>query len=213
MKHLIKLALFCLAAVAAYLVYGFTALVAPWYVALGAAGSLVGTYIGLAFADVPAAQRPRAIMVARGAMVVEAVYGFLFMLSVQSPEVFHTPLSLYLSVPLSILHGAAFSVLAYFVSLFVVHEARGVPDAAPIEPRDQAIVDALGAVVEVSRAVLARLDEPRSIAAPEPIQAVPLLEQDVDQTIQVGGKAVSLRKLAEISGKPLTSLRREIEKL
>lgn len=210
MKHLIKLALFCLAAVAAYLVYGFTSLVAPWYVALGAAGSLVGTYIGIAFADVPPPQRPRAILVARGAMAVEAVYGFLFMLSVQSPEVFRAPLSLYLSVPLSILHGAAFSVLAYFVSLFVVHEAHGGATYEPPAPQDTAIADALGAVVDVSRAVLARLDEPRAIAAPEPRQLAPVSE---DETIELNGKAVSLRQLADLTGVPLTTLRRKVDKL
>lgn len=212
-RHLIKIALVCLASVAAYLVYGFTALVAPWYVALGAAGSLVGTYIGLAFADVPSAQRARAIMVARGAMVVEAVYGFLFVLSVQSPEVFRAPLSLYLSVPLSILHGAAFSVLAYFVSLFVVHEAHGAIEDAPADPQRVAIVDALGAVVDVSRAILDRLDQPRAIAAPELRPDVPLLAQDEDATIDINGKALSLRQLADMTGMPLTTLRRKVEKL
>lgn len=136
MKHLIKVALVCLASVAAYLVYGFTSQVAPWYVATGAAGSLVGTYIGLAFAEVPIPQRPRAIQVARGAMVVEAIYGFLFVLSVQSPEVFHAPLSLWISVPLAGLHGAAFSILAYFVSLFVVHERADPAQSDPAMERE-----------------------------------------------------------------------------
>lgn len=124
MKHLIKIALTALAAVASFYVYGFTALVAPWYVALGAAGSLVGTYIGLAFADIPIEQRGKAMYVAWAAMITEALYGVLYVLSVQSPEVFHAPLSLWLSVPLAVLHGAAFSVMAFFVSLFVVHERR-----------------------------------------------------------------------------------------
>jgi hypothetical protein len=126
MKHLIKVALVFLAAVAASYVYGFTSLVAPWYVALGAAGSLVGTYVGLAFADIPHEQRGKAMAVAWAAMVVEALYGVLYVLSVQSPEVFRAPLPLWLSVPLAILHGAAFSVMAFFVSMFVVHERRMV---------------------------------------------------------------------------------------
>lgn len=209
MKHLIKMALFFLAGVAAYLVYGFTSLVAPWYVALGAAGSLVGTYVGLAFADVPPAQRPRAIMVARGAMVVEAVYGFLFILSLQSPDVFHAPLDLWLSVPLAALHGSAFSVLAYFVSLFVVHEAHGGAQAAPVAPQEVAIVEALGAVVEVSRAVLARLDEPRAIPAPEPRQLAPADDADV---VQIGAQSYSVRQLAAQLGMPESTMRRKLAK-
>jgi len=139
MKHLIKIALIFLAAVAASYVYGFTALIAPWYVALGAAGSLVGTYIGLAFADIPLEQRPKAMAVAWAAMVIEALYGVLYVLSIQSPEVFHAPLSLWLSVPLAILHGAAFSVMAFFVSLFVVHERHTVahPTVSVVSPVPQ----------------------------------------------------------------------------
>lgn len=208
MKHLIKLALVCLAAVAASLVYGFTALVAPWYIALGAAGSLVGTYIGLAFADVPAEQRDRAIYVARGAMVVEALYGFLYVLSLQSPEVFQTPLSLWLSVPLAALHGAAFSILAYFVSLFVVHERGGVAHPDPAAERDRAIV-------EVLERVLDRFGSHDAPAAPLPAPDVPRLIQadPEEETIEVGGKVVSLRKLADATGVPLTSLRRKVNEL
>lgn len=124
MRHLIKVALTLLACVASFYVYGFTALVAPWYVALGAASSLVGTYIGLAFADIPPEQRNKAMGVATAAMIIEALYGVLYVLSVQSPEVFRAPLSLWLSVPLAFLHGAAFSVMAFCVSVFVVHEQR-----------------------------------------------------------------------------------------
>ena len=78
MHHLIKVALVALATVAAYFVYGFTAAVAPWPVAVASAGSLVGTYLGLAFADIPARQRERASRVALGAMLIEACYGTLY---------------------------------------------------------------------------------------------------------------------------------------
>lgn len=133
MRHLIKVALTLLACVASFYVYGFTALVAPWYVALGAASSLVGTYIGLAFADIPPEQRGKAMGVATAAMIIEALYGVLYVLSVQSPEVFRAPLSLWLSVPLAFLHGAAFSVMAFCVSVFVVHEMRGTIDHPTVQ--------------------------------------------------------------------------------
>ncbi|MEI6181466.1 MAG: hypothetical protein WCP31_11975 [Chloroflexales bacterium] len=75
MHHVIKVALVLLASVAAFLVYGFTALIAPWPVAVFAAGSLVSTYIGLAFADISAGQQRNAVRVAVAAMVIEALYG------------------------------------------------------------------------------------------------------------------------------------------
>jgi hypothetical protein len=132
MKHLIKVALIALATVAAYFVYGFTSQVAPWPVAVAAAGSLVGTYIGLAFAAIPERQRGRAGLVAKGAMLIEAAYGSLYVLALQYPAFFAAP-PWFVAVPIAVLHGAAFSVLAYFVSLFVVHEAAQEP-AQPAQP-------------------------------------------------------------------------------
>lgn len=178
MRHLIKIALFLLAAIAAYYVYGFTSLVASQFFAVGAAGSLVGTYVGLAFADIPADQQQHARRVAIGAMAIEALYGVLYVLSVQSPEVFAPPLSLWLSVPLAVLHGAAFSILAYFVSLFVVHE-RSERLPTPAERRDEAIVLTLHRIVE-------RLQPPTAPSEPEQ----PLLA-DTQAT-----KAEMIRRLA-----------------
>lgn len=149
-QHLIKLALVALAAVAAYYVFAFSVQVMPWPVAMFAAASLVSTYIGLAFADVSHDQRQRAIRIAAAAMIVEAAYGLLYVLSLQSPEWFAPPLPWYLSLVLAALHGGAFSVLAFCVSLIVVHhdtQAHAVDalrqqlDAATTE-RDAAILDA-----------------------------------------------------------------------
>lgn len=200
MKHLIKLALVLLAGTAAYFVYEFVSQVAAFGVALFASGSLVGTYIGLAFADIPVAQRPRAVWVARIAMGIEAAYGFLYVFSLQSPEVFQRPLSLWLSVPLAALHGASFSVLAYFVSLFVVHEQNsvaqgGTPTAA--EQRDRAIIGALEAVV-------ARID------APSVPLAAPQLTDSGAERLTVDGEEISLRELSRRIGTPLTTLRRKL---
>ena len=125
MKHIIKFALILLAGVAATFVFGFVSLVAHWAVALIAAGSLVGTYIGLAFADIPDHQRGRAQHVAVGAMLIEAVYGTLYVMHIQDAALFAAPMPLVLNVPLAILHGAAFSVLAFCVSMFVVNEGAG----------------------------------------------------------------------------------------
>ena len=137
MHHLIKVALVALATVAAYFVYGFTAAVAPWPVAVASAGSLVGTYLGLAFADIPARQRDRASRVALGAMLIEACYGTLYVLNLQVPAWFVAP-PWFVAVPLAVLHGASFSVLAYFVSIFLVHEST--EDAEPVEVRVASIL-------------------------------------------------------------------------
>lgn len=123
MRHLIKIALVLLAGVAAWLVFGFGSAVLPLPVAALSAGSLVATYIGLAFADIPQSQQARAIKVAWAAMVVEALYGTLYVLSLQYPAFFAQP-PVWAAVPLAMLHGASFSVLAFFVSLFVFHGQR-----------------------------------------------------------------------------------------
>ena len=173
MRHLIKLALMLLAAVAATFVYGFVALVAHWGVALLAAGSLVGTYIGLAWAEIPQAQQRRAQHVAIGAMLVEAAYGTLYVMHVQDPALFVPPLPLAINAPLALLHGAAFSVLAYFVSVFVVHErsTAQTPTSVPIVQID---MQPLVQILEDLRADVQALPAPsvqlaRVDVLPEPV--------------------------------------------
>lgn len=142
MRHLIKVALVLLASVAAFLVYGFTAATAPVAVAALAAGSLVSTYIGLAFADVPAGQQRNARRVAVAAMVIEALYGTLYVLGLQYPAFFAAP-PVWAAIPLAMLHGASFSVLAYFVSLFVLHAQGDGPVTTPEERVAVALAEAL----------------------------------------------------------------------
>lgn len=200
MKHLIKLALVLLAGTAAYFVFEFVSQVAAFGVALFASGSLVGTYIGLAFAEIPQVQRPRAVWVARIAMGIEAAYGFLYVLSLQSPEVFQRPLNVWLSVPLAALHGASFSVLAYFVSLFVVHEQAGVAHRGTLtvaDERDRAIIGTLETIV-------ARIESP-----PAPL-LVPRLTEDSAERLTIDGEEISLRELSRRLGTPLTTLRRKL---
>lgn len=163
MKHLIKFSMFALAIVSTYFVGKFTAQVAPPLVAIGAAVSLVATYVGLAFADIPQEQRAKALWVARCAMGIEAIYGTLYVLSEQTPGIFAAPLNLWVSVPLAALHGSVFSILLYFVSLFIVHE-RG-QDAPVLTPEQQFMretVTTLREIVQTQRLL--------------PVQAAPVAE-------------------------------------
>lgn len=160
MKHLIKLALVLLASVASYYVYEFTAMVADRWIALGAASSLVGTYVGLAFAEIPGEQRNRAQLVAWAAMLIEALYGTLWVLHRQSPELFVPPLPIGLSVALAVLHGASFSVLAFFVSLFVFHAQA--KQAGPVVRTDTE------AMLGICRDMLAEIRMERAAAHPFP---------------------------------------------
>lgn len=175
MKHLIKLALIALATVAAYFVFGFTSSVAPLPVAVAAAGSLVGTYIGLAFATIPDRQRARAGRVALGAMLIEAAYGSLYVLALQYPDFFANP-PWFVAVPVAILHGAAFSVLAYFVSLFVVNEAESAQ-----EPAHAAHGDALDAV----RLLVQELRSVPALPAPQETFARPMVVVAPPQVVPV----------------------------
>jgi len=145
MRHTIKLALVMLAGVAAFLVYGFTSQVAPQAIAMLSAGSLVLTYIGLAFAEIPQRQQHNARRVAWAAMIVEALYGTLYVLSHYYPGFFAAP-PWFAAIPLSALHGASFSTLAFFVSLFIFHERQRVqPAHAPADAGDvvRLLVDVL----------------------------------------------------------------------
>lgn len=123
MNNLIKLAMVLLATVAVYFVYSFTVMVAPNWVAWVAAGSLVSTYVGIAYADIPREQRKRAMYIGVAAMAIEATYGVLYMLSVQRPELFADP-NITGDIVLAVLHGAPFTLLLFFVMLFVVHQQQ-----------------------------------------------------------------------------------------
>ena len=166
MKHLIKIALLLLASVAAYLVYGFTSSVAPQAVAALATGSLVSTYIGLAFAEIPDTQQHNAVRVATAAMIIEALYGMLFVLGQQYPAFFAAP-PLWAGVPLAALHGASFSVLAFLVSLFVFHAQRS-PAQEPAQPAHGDALDAVRLLVQELRSVPALPAPQEQFARPEP---------------------------------------------
>lgn len=185
MRHLIKIALFLLAGVAAFFVYGFTSQVAPVLVAVLAAGSLVGTYIGLAFAEIPGGQRDRARHVAIAAMVIEALYGWLYVLSLQYPAFFATP-PVIAAILLAALHGASFSVLAYFVSLFVVHEERGAVAASP-EQQLVTVLEVLASNAEQQGMILKQLAAPapalpRQETYPDPVAVGPSATLAVAET-------------------------------
>ncbi|MEI6180999.1 MAG: hypothetical protein WCP31_09600 [Chloroflexales bacterium] len=175
MHHLIKVALVLLASVAAFLVYGFTTLIAPWPVAVFAAGSLVSTYIGLAFADISVGQQHNAVRVAVAAMVIEALYGTLYVLSGQYPAFFAAP-PWYAAIPLAALHGASFSVLAFFVSLFVFHAQRSAEPVEPVEVRIASILAGIlagtaPAVPEQARyPAPALLNDAGNVASIQPIE-------------------------------------------
>lgn len=185
MRHLIKIALVLLAAVAAWLVFGFGSAVLPLPVAALSAGSLVATYIGLAFADIPHAQQARAIKVAWAAMVVEALYGTLYVLSIQFPGFFAQP-PVWAAVPLAMLHGASFSVLAFFVSLFVFHGQReGSAVASPEERVALILAEALRPLVQPVEVPALPEPEPQAsyarpaeVPAPEAAQPVLMLPSE-----------------------------------
>jgi|GEM_PF-5788140 len=121
MRHLLKLSMVLLACVAVFFVYSFTAQVAPWYIALLSAGSLVSVYLGLAYTPIPQSQRRFAISISALAMLIEMFYGILYVLNVQAPYLFNPPLPLWADIALSVLHGAPFTLLLFSVSMFVFH--------------------------------------------------------------------------------------------
>jgi hypothetical protein len=121
MKHLL-LPMVLLAGVAVYFVFSFTAMVAPWYIALLSAGSLVSVYLGLAGTQLPQSQQPLAIGISALAMVIEMLYGILYVLNLQAPYLFVAPLPLWADIALAVLHGAPFTLLLFAVSLLMVHK-------------------------------------------------------------------------------------------
>ena len=185
MRHIIKLALFLLAAVAAFFVYSFTIKVADELIAYLAAGSLVGTYIGLAFAEMPTRKQQRtATAIAWCAMVIESVYGLLYVLSVQSPELFTPPLPVLFSVVLAALHGSAFSVLCFSVSMFVLGEQSIRHTEQPEDTskqRDLAIIDAVSILVDSVQSKSVQISTP-TVQHPE-LTAQPIDTDPTDENI------------------------------
>lgn len=173
MKHTIKFALVCLASVAAYLVYSFAALILPTPVAVAAAGSLVTTYVGLAFADIPASRQRTAQGVAIVAMGIESLYGVLWCLALQYPAFFSTP-PLWVSIPVAFLHGGSFSVLCFFVSLLVVHEKSDSTDSTD-NTALHSIASTLNALAMHQHSTVQALNV---LTAPQqaPMQALPMHE-------------------------------------
>jgi len=101
MRHLLKLSMVLLASVAVFFVYSFTSQVAPWYIAVLSAGSLVSVYLGLAYTPIPLAQRRFAISISALAMLIEMLYGVLYVLSVQAPHLFAAPLPMWADIALA----------------------------------------------------------------------------------------------------------------
>lgn len=111
-------------------------------------------------------------------MIIEAVYGTLYVLHVQSPELFSRPLQLWLSGILAILHGAAFSVLAYCVSIFVFHDA-GTAGAQAMPAQSQQQGEDTRALLGMCQDMLIELSTiHRTLPATMPIDTVVLPAQE-----------------------------------
>lgn len=188
MRHLIKVSMVLLASVAVFFVYSFTAQVAPWYVALLSAGSLVSVYLGLAYVPIPQAQRQFAIGISALAMFIEMLYGVLYVLNVQAPYLFEPPLPLWADISLAVLHGAPFTVLLFSVSVFVVHQGN---QASFVGNEER-----VASLVQQATVLLAATNE-RLLALPEPHQAT-------EEALQVQTRTTEAIYACPKCGQPLT---------
>ena len=120
MKHLIKLSMVSLAVVSVYYVASFLWMVAHPVVSVLSGASLVFTYVGLAYTPFNGKQKDFAIYVAAFAMGIEVAYGVTWNMSQLSPEMFVlSSMPIWMSITLSLLHGAPFSILLFLTSLLV----------------------------------------------------------------------------------------------
>lgn len=119
MKHLLpRLALVMLALTAAYGVYEFQATFTPAWVAFVSAAAFELVYISLSVLETP--DRRRATMIATTAVAVSVIYNSLAALFTRQPDLLiNTPL--WANVALVVLHGAPLAIVAYNLSVLLVH--------------------------------------------------------------------------------------------
>lgn len=119
MKHLLpRLALVMLALTAAYGVYEFQATFTPPWVAFVSAAAFELVYISLSVLETP--DRRRATMIATTAVAVSVIYNSLAALFTRQPDLLiGTPL--WANVALVVLHGAPLAIVAYNLSVLLVH--------------------------------------------------------------------------------------------
>jgi hypothetical protein len=114
-----RLALVMLALTAAYGVYEFQLVFVPWWIALASATAFELVYVALAVLETP--DRRRAAAIAFTAVAVSVVYNSLAALFTRRPEALaNTPL--WADVLLAGLHGAPLAIVAYNLSVLLVHQ-------------------------------------------------------------------------------------------
>lgn len=108
-----------LALAAAYGVYEFQREFVPSLVALISAAAFELTYLALAFVETQDRRRAQAVAVA--AVVVSVLYNSLSALFHKAPGLLDAP-DLWAVVALAVLHGAPLAVIAYNLSVLLMHE-------------------------------------------------------------------------------------------
>jgi hypothetical protein len=114
-----RLALVMLALTAAYGVYEFQLVFVPWWIALASATAFELVYVALAVLSTP--DRRRAAAIAFTAVGVSVVYNSLAALFTRRPELLNAP-PLWADVALATLHGAPLAIVAYNLSVLLVHQ-------------------------------------------------------------------------------------------
>lgn len=147
-----------LALAASYGVYTFNALFVPAWVALVSAAAFELTYVALAV--VRTTERRRATVIAVSAVVVSVLYNTLAGLFHIRPALLDARV-LWADVALAVLHGLPLAVVAYNVSVLLLH-APAAHEAAPLAHGTRGrrrTVRGLVAALRESRAAAAAMTE------------------------------------------------------
>ncbi len=112
-----------LALSASFGVFDFSQLFSPMWVSFANAAAFEWVYLGLAVAEISDAQRGRATLIARAAVLVSILDNFVAGLFHLHPEL-RPNLPVWSGILLSLLHSVPLGVLAYATSDLLIHAPR-----------------------------------------------------------------------------------------
>jgi len=232
LAYLNSIPLILLAASASYGVWQFQQLFVPVWVAALSAAAFESTYCFLALSI--ASDPRRATVISITAVVVSVVYNTLSSLFHLRPVLLDNRTLVFDGV-LAILHGAPLAIVAYAVADLLLHRRLDAPIATTFVASLQAELaqthqeniiwrEECATQEQLIGAMLAEIDGERAKYATQATTIGALQEElaelratpapkVVEEVVIVAQKPVSVRRLAELTGKPETTLRRQLAQL
>ena len=203
-----------LALAAAWGVFKFNALFVPFWVAVISAAAFELTYIALSM--IVTQDRRRATIIAMSAVTVSVIYNSLAGLFAIRPGIL-LDRPLWADILLAVLHGAPLAVVAYNVSVLLLHSDADSMEA--VARRDEALAD-MTQRLAASDAAVTQAQHTAQLADARAAQAEAEADrlrheaaQRGEEAVQVGERRFTGRELAAMLDMPEATLRRRLARV